>query len=473
MTWPLPSLWLAVAAVVTASLLLLVPDLGRTDVLGIGIDNRFLSLNATLLMVAVIDGFLAPSPAGVTFRRHHPRVMTLDQESTITWEVEAPSGRRQRGAAKRVWVADQLAPSLQAATRRVQLTLPARGMSSATVTLQPTRRGRFEPSEVVIRTSGPLGLVHKQRRRSEPTILKVLPPFRSAKEAELSLRRARVLEVGLRSAQGRGGGTEFDSLRELTPDDETRRIDWAATARSQRPIVRTYRAERNQTVLCLLDSGRTMAGRVLGVPRMEFAMDGAMLLAELATGLGDRMGLVSFDQEINTTIEPSNRRSQRARISEQLFDLEPALAESNYQTAVTHVLGRYRRRSFLVILTELGQEAVEQFLVPALPLLIRTHVVVVAAVRDPDLVRWSSSSSYSGDGDSGDGVFETGPSPSRNRIDEDRAFLRSASITALHDREVLAARLRAMGAVVIDMEPSAFATALGDAYLDAKATGRL
>jgi uncharacterized protein (DUF58 family) len=303
----------------------------------------------------------------------------------------------------------------------------------------------------VVRTSGPLGLLYRQDRRHHPTSLDVLPPFRSAREAELSLRRARILEVGLRSARGRGGGTDFDSLRELTPDDETRRIDWAATARSHRPIVRTYRAERNQTVLCLLDSGRTMAGRVAGVPRMEHAMDAAMLLAELATGLGDRMGLVAFDQEVNVTIEPSNRRSQRARISELLFDLEPALAESDHLNAVTQVLARHRRRSFLVLLTELSPDTAEHFLLPALPLLVRTHLVVVAAVRDPDVVGWTVGTN----------------------ADEEGGFLRAAAISSLSGRDALAARLRGMGTIVIDAEPSRFAGALGDAYLEAKATGRL
>ncbi|MEL7210537.1 MAG: hypothetical protein AAGK32_20280 [Actinomycetota bacterium] len=180
-------------------------------------------------------------------------------------------------------------------------------------------------------------------------------------------------------------------------------------------------------------------------------MDGAMLLAELTTGLGDRVGLLAYDQEVNTSIEPSNRRSQRATISERLFDLEPALAESNHHRAVTHVLARYRRRSLLVLMTELVPEAVEQFLLPALPLLVRTHVVVVAAVRDPDMAYWAQHATE----------------------DEDGAFLRAAAISALAERDRLAARLRGMGTVVIDAEPSRFASELGDTYLDAKATGRL
>lgn len=450
MTWPLPTPRLAIAAVVGALIVFLAPEIGRSSIFGLDFDNRFLYANLALAILALVDGLLAPGPGTMAVRRNLPRSVTLGHTANLSWEVEGPS-RRRLGSAVRVRLSDELAPSLHAAARRVELKIPSRGVTTATVGLKPSRRGRFEPREVVVRTSGPMGLVHKQRRRDHHSTLNVLPPFRSAREAELSLRRAQVLQVGMRSARGRGGGTEFDSLRELTPDDETRRIDWAATARSQRPIVRTYQAERNQTVLCLLDAGRTMAGRVQGVPRMEYAMDAAMLLAELATGLGDRMGLVAFDRTAHTTIEPSNKRSQRAVISERLFDLEPALAESNYQSVVTHVLARYKRRSLLVLLSELGEGVIEESLVPALPLLIRTHVVVIAAVKDPDLVYWTTTTT----------------------ADDEGGFLRASAITALAKREALAARLRGMGTIVIDVEPDGFASALGDAYLDAKAIGRL
>ena len=117
-------------------------------------------------------------------------------------------------------------------------------------------------------------------------LLRVHPAFPSREEAELRINRARILEVGLRSAKGRGGGTEFDQLREYGVDDEFRRIDWAATARAGKAMVRTYRAERNQNVLLLLDNGRVMAGQVADVPRVEHAMDAVMCLTTVATRLG-------------------------------------------------------------------------------------------------------------------------------------------------------------------------------------------
>src|SRR5204862_4906045 len=190
-------------------------------------------------------------------------------------------------------------------------------------TIRPSRRGRFSPTEVVLRVEGPLRLVARQGRRRLPGVLRVYPPFDSRDEAELRVDKARILEVGLRSAQGRGGGTEFDSLREYSVDDEFRRIDWAATARAARPIVRTYRAERNQTVVLLLDAGRLMAGRVDDVPRLDHAMDAVMMLTAVATRLGDRAGLVAFDEGVRAMVGPGHARGQLARVTEAVYTLEP------------------------------------------------------------------------------------------------------------------------------------------------------
>jgi uncharacterized protein (DUF58 family) len=317
--------------------------------------------------------------------------------------------------------------------------------------IRPVRRGRFEPKEVAVRVAGPLGLAAKQRTREDPGLIKVYPPFHSRDEAELRIDRARILEIGLRSAAGRGSGTEFDQLREYSPDDESRRIDWAATARSTKTIVRTYRAERNQTVLVLLDNGRVMAGRVEGAPRVEHAMDGVLLLTYLATRLGDKAGLISFDERVRAVVPPSNQGSQMARVADSMYDLHPVLRESDYRGAFTETMARFRRRALLVILTELNEQAIADTLLPALPLLARRHLIVVGAVRDPDVEQWAT------------GV----------PTDSAAAYRKAAAVGALDERARLAARLRGMGVVVVDAVPGRLAPALGDAYLNAKATARL
>jgi uncharacterized protein (DUF58 family) len=405
-----------------------------------------LVVNAAVALLAVVDARMAVDPADVRVTRQFPEVVGLGEDVRLAWRLENP-------VARHIWVevADQLAPSLGAGQRRLAVTLPASGTAVVATTMRPARRGRFDVTELAVRVAGPLRVAARQTRLPSLHTIRVYPPFGSRDDAELRLRRARLLEVGLRSAQGRGGGTDFDSLREYTPDDESRRLDWPATARTGKPIVRTYRAERNQTVLLLVDTGRVMAGRVAGVPRLEHAVDAVMMLTTVATRLGDRVGVVAFSDEVRAVLPPSRGRAQLARIAGALYDIEPELVESDYEGAFVSALGRFRRRSLLVVFTDLAEQAVRESLLPALPLVARDHLVVLAGVQDPDVLAWSRSA----------------PSGAED------GYRAAAAVASLEERRRLVAQLRGIGVTVVDAPPGRMAPALADAYLRVKATGRL
>ncbi len=392
------------------------------------------------------DLLTAPNPDEVGFERLLPPVTTIGQEAVVVWTITNPLPRPLR-----MGISDDLAPSLEPEVRRTTLTIPPQATASVEVPFRPTRRGSFTPTEVVVRSEGRLGLVARQRSRRVPGQTRVHPWFRSRREAELRINRARLLHSGVRSTRLRGSGTEFDQLREYTIDDESRRVDWAATARVGRPIVRTYRAERNQTVINLLDSGRVMAGRVDGVPRLEHAMDAVMTLTALSTGVGDRCGLVIFDKSVHTVLAASNRRSQLGAVTSAMFAVEPALVESDYRSAFASTLGRFHRRTMLVIHTDIIGEVVSDTLLPALPLVSKTHLVVVAASSDPDVARWARQTVRNGDD----------------------ARRRAAAIAALDERHRASVRLKSLGAMVVDAPVGVSPGMLADVYLRAKARGRL
>lgn len=434
---PVPTARLAVLAALLSGLVVVFP---------LDPPAGLVLVTAAWLAAAVVDWALAVPPDRVAVERELPAAVVLGAEGVVSWTIRNPQVRPLRVA-----VADELAPSLRPDRRRARVTIPARGSATVATRIRPERRGRFAPTELVVRVDGPLGLTSRQRGRAVPGVLRVYPSFRSRDEAELRINRARILEVGLRSAQGRGGGTEFDALREYQPDDDFRRIDWSATARAGKAIVRTYRAERNQTVLLLLDGGRVMAGRVAGVPRLEHAMDAVMALTTVATRLGDRAGLVAFDREVRAVVPPGHSRDQLARVIEALYQLEPELVESDYRGAFTEALVRFRRRALLVVFSELAEQAVVEGLLPALPLIARDHLVVVASVRDPDVVRWTTEEPEDASG----------------------AYRKAAAAAAVEERRRITYRLRSLGATVVDEPPGKLAGALADAYLRAKATGRL
>lgn len=418
------------------------------------------AVNALVLGAAALDGLLAVPVGQLTLHRDLPQVVGLEEQAEVRWQVA--SAARRGGA---VAVADDLPPALGAQTRRARLTVPAGGTARAQATLRPQRRGRWVLEGATARSRGPLGLVVRQGRLPARSVLRVVPSFRSRQEAELRARRARLLEEGQRSVRERGAGTDFAQLREWTPDDEHRHIDWAATARANKLIVREHRVERNQHVVALLDTGRLMAGRIATAPRradaaavvgaaqprLEHGMDAVLALATVAIRLGDRTGLVAYADRVRATVPATGGRPALGRLTDALYQLDAELVESDLTVALRATLQRFRRRALLVVCTELAPGSVAETLLPALPLAVRDHLVLVAAARDPAL----------------DALARATPA------DAVQAHRQAAAADALAARRRLAARLRAAGAGVVDEPPGRLAGAIADAYVARKQRGRL
>ncbi|CAB4363409.1 unannotated protein [freshwater metagenome] len=400
-----------------------------------------------LLCVLLIDTLVCVAPRRIEVLRDVPQTVTMGEQVTLHWQVDNGSRRLAR-----VTVTDALWPSLQADRRRVSASLHSGGRLKAQTHLRPTRRGIFPLQDVTVRVEGPLRMVSRQASRGVPGVLQVMPAYPSREEVQRRMRVPRVLEVGSRSIRTSGGGKEFDQLRDFRPDDEFRRIDWAATVRLQRPIVKQYRTERNQNVVVLLDNGRVMAGTVGGVPRVEHGMDAVLAMVHAATRVGDRVGMVAFDRQVRSVLVPAAGKGQLGRAAAAMFMLEPDYSESAYRDAFNFAAAKFRRRSLYIVITDLVEAAVEQALLPALPILTRRHLVVIAAVQDPAVQAWAAGGAHEWAGD---------------------AFREAAAVNQLHQRSRAVARLRAAGATVIDAAPGRLAMELVDAYLEIKASGRL
>lgn len=436
--FPVPTVWFAALTAATGLALFAWP--GRSW-------STLLVVEALLLAVLLVDAVACVAPKRIAVHRDVAESTTLGERIALSWLVENHSPR-----SVRVTVTDALWPSLGAERRQVSATLHSGARLRARTELQPTRRGRFPFHDVTVRVQGPLRLVARQATRGVPGGLRVMPAYPSREEVQRRMIVPRVLEVGLRSVRTSGGGKEFDQLRDYRPDDEFRRIDWPATVRLQRPIVKQYRAERNQNVVLLLDNGRVMAGTVGGVPRVEHAMDAVLAMVQVGTRLGDRVGMVAFDRQVRSILVPTNAKSQLGRAAEAMFALESDLAESAYQAAFDQASARFRRRSLYVVLTDLVEAAVDQALLPALPILTRRHLVVVAAVQDPAVQEWAAGGAHSW---------------------ASEAFREAAAVNLLHQRRRATARLRAAGAIVVDAAPGRLAVELVDTYLEIKASGKL
>ena len=212
----------------------------------------------------------------------------------------------------------------------------------------------------------------------------------------------------------------------------------------------TWRPERDRRVLVVLDTSRTSAARIGDEPRLDAAMDAALLLAALASRAGDRVDLVSIDRRVRAHVEGVAAPRLLGALVEAMAPLEPALVEADWPAVVAEVRARLTQRALVVLLTSLDAAAVEEGLLPALPGLTGRHTVVVAAVADPALAAMARRRGASAD------VYDAAAA-ARSQLDR-------AAVTAVLERA---------GVHVVEGTPAELPPRLADAYLALKSAGRL
>lgn len=418
--------------------------LGAVPVLALPGWGTVLLVAAALAALAAVDLLLAASLRPVHVLRSEPGNVTLHAGTVAVLKVQNDGGRRLRGVLRDAWQ-----PSAGAQNPVQDIDVPAGEGRRVTVRLRPVRRGDLKVPHVTLRSFGPLLLAARQRTIDCPGSLRVLPPFHSRRHLPSKLRKLRELD-GKAAVQIRGAGTEFDSLRDYVRGDDVRSIDWRATARRSAVVVRTWRPERDRRVVIVLDTSRTSAARIDDETRLDTGMEAALLLGVLAERGGDRVDFVAFDRRTRARAGSAGQGNLLGQLVQAMAPLEAELIEMDWPAVPAQVRAVSAHRSLVVLLTSLDGGAPEEGLLPVAAQLARQHVVVVAAVRDPQL-----------------GAML------KERDDATGVFRAAAAERALLQRAAISTELRQHGVEVVDAEPHQLPPKLADMYIRLKAAGTL
>lgn len=400
-----------------------------------------------LLVVAaasILDWFVASKPQSLHLTRAAISPTRLGHEAESRLTVRNPGARHVRVTLRDAWQ-----PSAGSTHNRHRLRLAARDQAVVRTALCPRRRGDLQALGVTARVAGPLGLAQRQATLDVPGVIRSLPPFESRKHLPSRLARLRDLD-GRSAVRIRGAGTEFDSLREYVRGDDVRSIDWRASARNRNVVVRTWQPERDRRVVLVLDTSRVSAARVGDVPRLDTAMDAALLLAALAARAGDRVDFLAGDRRVRVRVRAAGARDIAARLQDAMADLQPVIAEADWSALVGEVSRLGRQRALVVLLTPLEPASVIESLLPVLPTLLRHHRVVVASVQDPGLAAMT-----------------------RQRESLSDVYAAAAAARVTQQRRRAAEILGALGVHVVDADTDQLPPALADHYLALKARGLL
>jgi uncharacterized protein (DUF58 family) len=373
--------------------------------------------------------FSVGRPLPVSYRWAHPlrRVLTL----LVREEFPAPL-RPQGGPERRVAV-----PSGEGIREEVSLVA--------------VRRGKGAGGRLDLRALGPWGLVWRQGRIDLPWRATVYPKLAGASLRALATQAQRRREAGLRSLRRVGEGRMFESLKEWVPGEDTRTIDWKATARRGKVMARQYEDERRQQVLLVLDAGRMLTAEVEGIPRLEAAIEAALHLAYSAVDHDDNIGLLVFADQVQHFVPPARGRRALRAVLDALAATEGKLVEPNYPAAFAYLAARNRKRALAVLFTDVIDRTASEALVAQVATLRPRHLPLAVTLRDPSLDHLASSR------------------PATLQAAYDRA----AAEELLQSREEALAGMRDRGVLVLDLPPGAAARGVVEQYNRLKRRGVL
>lgn len=439
MKLPVPSRrLLAIAAGLGAASMavLVVPDLWPV----------LLAANLAVAIVAGLDLVVSPRPAKVRATRLAPERVSVLQEQSIVVRVESAAGTR-------LWVRvrDSAPPSFGAADWELAGFVPPGGEARFEYRIAPTARGRFEWGQLVLRYRSQLGLWELTKAEPVGGEVRVYPSLHLIDRYHLLARSERLAADGIRRVRFRGGSTEFESLREYVNGDDVRQIDWMATARRSRPIVRHREAERNQTVLILIDTGRLMNATEHGVSKLDHAINTALLLAHVALSRGDRVGLCTFSGKVHSWLVPRGNRAQGRLIADTLYDAAGDFVESDHGRCLKFIASRHPKRSLLVVLTDFVDATTAANMVAHVSLAARRHLVLFAAMKDAFLEK---------------AVLAP---VSTERV----GFRKAAAVELLRERREVLESIRHAGGFVVDAEPTGLTPPVLNRYLEVMFGGLL
>ncbi len=399
-----------------------------------------------LLILVLLDFRLAAGASAVTLERRVGLRLAIGEREPVTLRAQNATA-----SGLVVQVRDEPPLAFAAEGRLVRFLLPPRGRAEGAYWVTPPARGDYTFTGFTVRVAGSLGLVQRQWRVPQATAVQVYPNFRLAARMDLMGRRSHLLRTGLHTLRRRGEGRTFESLRDYVPGDEIRHIDWKATARRGKIIVREYEVERHQNVFLMVDAGRMMTAQVANLTKMDYAVNAALLVAHAAIGQGDKVGLMVFADEVLAYLSPRGGKRQIVQVLEALYGARPSLVEPDYGVAFRYLAARRLQRALVLVFTDLVDARASARLLRHVGALTPHHLPLLVAIADPTLERYARAM------------------PTAVRT----VYRQAVARDLLEDRAEALRGITARGGLALDVPPEGLNLAVVNRYLDVKRRGLL
>jgi uncharacterized protein (DUF58 family) len=400
-----------------------------------------------VLLAFTVDVLRLPKPRDLEGSRSWERAPSLANRSEVTVAV-----RNFGDTAIRCSVVDETPQSLRKVPPSLALVVAVRQQASGHYQVLPAERGDLAMGRLFLRYQSRLGFAERWAVVEIAQKICVLPDIELARRQALYLIRSRQVEMEKRRRRIRGQGREFESLREYRQGDELRDICWTATARRHQLTTRLFETERSQAVWIMLDAGRLLRAEVqqpgndVRLAKLDYAVNAALSLAQVAMQCGDRVGVVAYGRSIQQNVPAGRGATHLRTIVDCLARVRGEPSEADHSRAARTLLTEQSRRSLVVWLTDFAETPTIPEVIEYATQLTKRHLVVFAALSQPDLAEVATR------------IPETSVEMYRH----------AAALEITHRRDLLLRALRQRGVFAFELVPGLLASSIVNQYLDIK-----
>jgi uncharacterized protein (DUF58 family) len=408
-------------------------------------DSRFLYAlaiwDAVVLALWAWDLSWMAKPADLEIRRVWSEPLGLASRGTIKLELR---NRSRTSISAQIW--DETPPTFCRDLPLVQVSVPAHGTSAASYPIEPRARGDAAFGDVWLRYQSPLLIAERWACARLAQTVRVYPNIEETQKMRIYLIRSRQIELEKRLKRQRGQGREFESLRDYREGDEFRDISWSATARRGKLITKVHQIERSQVVWIVLDAGRLLRTQVAGLSKLDYTINAALCLAQVAFYSGDRVALFAYGRRPQQRVGPGRGVPQLRILMESMAQIRAEPYEADHLYAAEHLLSLQSRRSLIVWLTDLAETAATPEVIECAAKMAGRHLVLLCVMGQPELRGLVAA-------------------PPQNAGD---MYHYTAALEIVQRRGILLRRVRQQGALTLEVDPRGLSTALVNRYLEVK-----
>jgi uncharacterized protein (DUF58 family) len=334
-------------------------------------------LAAGLIGFAFADWFMGPRRSEIRVERQPLEHLSLRNHARLGYTVANTSS-----AGVRFTIVDSPCTLLTLPEAPLAGIAGAGRRATVSQPILPIERGESTLGPLYVSAENGLGLLRRRWIVEAGTPVRVFPDLSAVERYGMLARRGRLVEAGFRKLRLRGGGGEFDSLREWMPDDEFRAIDWKATARRGKLMVAQYDVERSQNVMLVLDAGRLMTPRIGLQRKFDYSVTAALSVAAIAGYADDKVGLLAFSRDIIEHVAPRSGAQHATGLTARIFDLQPRFEESDYERAFAYLRRTQPKRSLVIVFTDMFDPVAQATVLANMSVLTPRHLVVCVLMND-------------------------------------------------------------------------------------------